>query len=162
MESESLMSTNAEYWRNHRRVRRAFGSASEYLCYVCNGPAESWAFHWRDYPDPSNPESYFPMCNNDHREYDLTPELRSAKSKQMKKLWENPEFRATKSDRMKQNWQNPKFRAAQAESMHRRWEDPEQQKEISDRNKRNWQDPEFRERISAAVSESNRRRVRGK
>jgi hypothetical protein len=67
------MKLDLEYQRNHVRVRRTFGKASEYDCYVCSGPARDWAWHWKTHSDPADPESYFPMCVRCHCAYDRKP-----------------------------------------------------------------------------------------
>jgi len=60
-----------EYARNHYRVRAAFGRASEYQCVLCFDPAVDWSWQWRTHPDPSDPNSYAPLCRADHRDYDF-------------------------------------------------------------------------------------------
>lgn len=57
-----------EYKRNHMRVYRARGRATEHLCTDCGSPARQWAqLHGTDGSDPCN---YAPMCVSCHNSYD--------------------------------------------------------------------------------------------
>jgi hypothetical protein len=66
---------SAEYQRNHLRVRRLYGRASEWQCYFCPAQASDWAYLWRTHPDPADPESYAPLCRSDHTRYDYRPRV---------------------------------------------------------------------------------------
>ncbi|AIY32482.1 hypothetical protein PBI_MIAZEAL_128 [Mycobacterium phage MiaZeal] len=71
------------YFGAHGRVKAYFGSATQYLCVECGGPAAEWAydgtdpsersstvnFEGKDYPVSYSvwPEFYVPMCFGCHR-----------------------------------------------------------------------------------------------
>jgi hypothetical protein len=59
-----------EYLRNHRRVVKVRGKASEYQCLLCFDWAECWAHLWRTHPDKTNVWNYEAMCWQDHNDYD--------------------------------------------------------------------------------------------
>lgn len=63
----------------HVRVKAARGSAKEYACRLCGGPATEWAYDHSDpneqYADRRGPYStdqrcYFPACRPCHKRYD--------------------------------------------------------------------------------------------
>lgn len=70
------------YISAHFRVRRAKGSATQYACVQCDGPAHEWAYDHQD-PDEkaedgkgnysTKPEHYQPMCRTCHRRMDCNP-----------------------------------------------------------------------------------------
>lgn len=65
----------------HERVRRIRGSASDYLCVLCEGQAQEWAYDYRS-ADPEkalvwenltysqDPSEYVPMCHSCHVRFD--------------------------------------------------------------------------------------------
>lgn len=72
------------YTAAHARVRRLKGSASDYPCADCGGPAQDWAYshsgvkeRWELLPEQSapspystDPEQYDPRCRSCHRLFD--------------------------------------------------------------------------------------------
>lgn len=119
-----------EYARNHKRVNRLFGRASNYQCLLCFDPADQWAHLWRTHPDAADPHSYVPMCTRDHTDYDReqrrdgcpegctcgrhtftrahgmrkSEKERAQIAERMRKQWEDPEFRARVSEGMRASW----------------------------------------------------------
>jgi hypothetical protein len=62
-------SQEVTYWSVHYHVRHKRGSASEYDCIMCEGPAKDWAWtHGTDGTDPLN--HFRPMCRQCHWWYD--------------------------------------------------------------------------------------------
>lgn len=59
-----------DYGPNHKRVRKLFGQAKEYQCWLCFDDAVGWAWLWRTHTDPADPRGYIPLCRMDHDDYD--------------------------------------------------------------------------------------------
>lgn len=78
---------NVGYAGAHRRVKKARGSASEYACVNCSGPARDWAYDRTD-PDEKISEDgmvystridhYQPMCVACHRAFDYEMDRRKS------------------------------------------------------------------------------------
>jgi hypothetical protein len=155
------MSGTTEYIRNHRRVHKKYGSASDYQCLLCFDPARDWA-HMHG-TDPADPDNYEPMCKTDHNDYDF--DIRSANgTANLRKLWADPAFRARNTERIRAerlaDWSDPEYRSRMSGHI-REWRiRPDVNERINANNrtkmKQNWQDPDFRARCTGGMPMSER------
>lgn len=99
------------YIRNHQRVARRRGKASEHTC-SCGAPAREWAqLHGKD---GSADEHFEAMCHKCHQRYDgrWSPEERERVAASVKANWDahhtrefSDETRAKMSASQQQRWQ---------------------------------------------------------
>ena len=139
---EVLGTDGAEYNRNHRRVREAFGNASEYDCWQCGKPARDWAHLWKTHPDPSSPESYYPMCRSCHVFYDSK--------------WDDPEYREAGSERSRERWQNSAYRVKTTEAICKDRRSAEGRARLSKQAKKRWDNPEWRAKTVESIRKAKR------
>jgi hypothetical protein len=119
------VSRTPEYQRNHARVRRERGKASEYQCLLCFDLAAEWAHLWRTHPDPTDIWSYEAMCHQDHRDYDENsgwdnPEIRARRIAARQQI-NTPEYRAKASERARKRWDDPEFKQRASDAMWEAW-----------------------------------------
>lgn len=115
------MATNdAEYQRNHKRVRKVRGQARDQGCIRCDKDGRDWAH--RHGTDPSQPDNYDPMCRLCHQDYDRPEWLKEERRLKREKTEAEPAFRGwtperreAQRKRMLEKWADPAKRAAQAE-----------------------------------------------
>lgn len=118
------MATNdAEYQRNHKRVRKVRGKVKDYNC-KCGRQARDWAH--KHNTNPADPNNYEPMCRFCHKEYDR-PEWLQEERRQEQARIENtnafkgwtPERREAQRQRMLEKWSSKEERDKQAERARR-------------------------------------------
>jgi hypothetical protein len=133
-----------DYQRNHVRVKRQWGKASDWQCILCFDRAHDWAHLWRTHPDPYNPDGYVPMCRQDHVDYDNVAERVRAEVR-------SPRRRAMAAKQVRRNWQDPEYR----DNQHRIRQSPEFRAKMAEQTRKNWQDPEYRARQSTAFRDAS-------
>ena len=95
------LNSELDYFHLHARLRKVRGSARGYQCVRCDRTASEWA--WLHGEDPSEFDSYTPMCRSCHRKYDMTPETREKNRRAATRGW-TPERRAAQSRKSKEAW----------------------------------------------------------
>lgn len=84
-ERPKLPNSEVNYFNMHTRLRKARGSATAHQCVRCDQPAAQWAYIHGE--DPSDFDSYAPMCRSCHKKYDMTPETREANRRAALARW---------------------------------------------------------------------------